>query len=230
MRFRSHERNGPPNNALQLPRRRRSACQALQPAGGRSGGRFAGRSPGVASCSTGGAQLSADPLGGNVRASLKRRSRPVREFSLWFLQITAVMVVSLSVSAGAPAEPARARSVDDSRLEWGPCPEFFPAGCQIAVLHGDPAKPNADVFFRVPANYDLPKHWHSSAERMVLVTGELSVIYDGQAAVALKPGMYAYGPPKAAHHGRCVSSQPCTLFIAFEGPVDATPGAPPDAK
>jgi hypothetical protein len=27
------------------------------------------------------------------------------------------------------------------------------------------------------------------------------------------------------HRGRCVSNEPCVLFIAFEGPVDATPVA-----
>jgi mannose-6-phosphate isomerase-like protein (cupin superfamily) len=137
------------------------------------------------------------------------------------------LAVGVSAPGGAAAEPALARSASDSMLEWGPCPEFFPAGCEIAVLHGDPAKPNADVFFRVPGSYDLPKHWHSSAERMVLVAGELSVSYEGQAAVLLKPGMYAYGPAKAAHHGRCVSDHACTLFIAFEAAVDAIAGAPP---
>ena len=57
-----------PNKALQLTRRRRSACQALQPAGGRSGGRFAGRPPDVSSRFTGGAQLSA--------VSVRPRSAP----------------------------------------------------------------------------------------------------------------------------------------------------------
>lgn len=145
--------------------------------------------------------------------------------------------VALVVSTGAaspalsqeiPREPAVARGVDDAKLQWGPCPDFFPAGCQIAVLHGDPAKPNADVFFRVPARYDLPPHWHTSAERMVLVSGELHVTYNGQEPAVLKPGMYAYGPAKAVHRGRCASEEPCVLFIAFEGPVDAIPvTAPP---
>lgn len=124
-----------------------------------------------------------------------------------------------------PPEPAITRSVDDATLQWGPCPEFFPAGCQIAALHGDPAKPNADVFFRVPAQYELPAHSHTSPERMVLVAGELHVTYDGQAPIVLQPGTYAYGPAKAVHRGRCVSSEPCVLFIAFEGPVDAIPVA-----
>lgn len=66
-------------------------------------------------------------------------------------------------------------------------------------------------------------HWHSSAERMVLVAGELPVTYDGQEAAILKPGTYAYGPAKRPHSGLCASSAPCVLFIAFESPVDAVP-------
>ena len=52
-------------------------------------------------------------------------------------------------SAQVATGPAITRTVG-SDLQWGPCPPIFPAGCQIAVLHGDPARPNADVFLRVP--------------------------------------------------------------------------------
>jgi quercetin dioxygenase-like cupin family protein len=143
-----------------------------------------------------------------------------------WLGAIATFLVFTSQAPPASSEPALARAAGDSALQWGPCPEFFPAGCQIAVLHGDPARPNADVFFRVPAGYQLPAHWHTSAERMVLVAGELQVAYDGQPPVQLKPGMYAYGPARAVHRGRCTSEAPCVLFIAFEGPVDATPVSP----
>jgi hypothetical protein len=137
--------------------------------------------------------------------------------------LAAISVASPALSQEPPRERALSRSASDADLQWGPCPAFFPAGCQIAALHGDPARPNTDVFFRVPGRYDLPAHWHSSPERMVLVSGELHVTYDGQAPAVLEPGMYAYGPAKAVHRGRCVSETPCVLFIAFEGPVDATP-------
>jgi quercetin dioxygenase-like cupin family protein len=100
----------------------------------------------------------------------------------------------------------------------------MPAGCALAVLHGDPSKPNADVFFKVPAGSSLPVHWHTSAERMVLITGELRVTFEGQEPAVLKPGTYAYGPPGRPHGGACVSATPCILFIAFEAPVDAVPG------
>ena len=89
------------------------------------------------------------------------------------------------------------------------------------MLHGDPTKANTDVFFKVPANFPIPNHWHTSAERMVLVSGELHVTYEGQPTTVLKPGMYAYGPAKLAHEAVCESDAPCVLFIAFEAPVDA---------
>jgi uncharacterized cupin superfamily protein len=101
----------------------------------------------------------------------------------------------------------------------------MPSGCGLAVLHGDPAKPNADVLLQVPGGQNLPHHWHSSAERMVLISGELEVAYDGQEPAVLTPGTYAYGPAKLAHRASCRSADPCVLFIAFEGPVDAIPTA-----
>ncbi len=119
------------------------------------------------------------------------------------------------------------RTAGDATLQWGGCPDFMPRGCQIAVLHGDPAKNNADVFFKVPANAVIPRHWHTSAERMVLVAGELHVTYDGQPTAVMKPGTYAYGPARLPHKATCGKSGPCVLFIAFESPVDAMAGQPP---
>lgn len=137
----------------------------------------------------------------------------------------------VSVLSGSPAlaretaqeEKALTWTVDDPGLGWSPCPPFLPEGCAMAVLHGDPARDNLDVFLKVPGKSALPLHWHTSAERMVLVEGELHVTYDGQETAVLKPGTYAYGPAKRPHHGSCASTRPCVLFIAFESPLDAVP-------
>jgi len=114
----------------------------------------------------------------------------------------------------------------DTELKWGPCPSFMPEGCHITVLHGDPSKENLDVFFKVPANYDIPNHWHTSAERMVLISGELHVTYEGEATRIMKVGSYAFGPSKKAHTAKCGDEGPCVLFIAFEEPLDAFPFEP----
>ena len=72
-------------------------------------------------------------------------------------------------------EGAFSRTVNDENIAWGPCPPFFSAGCELAAIQGDPSKPNSDIYFKVPGGYILPAHWHTSAERMVLVSGELDV-------------------------------------------------------
>ena len=138
--------------------------------------------------------------------------------SLQMLATASLIVASPLVAA---TERAVAFSFEDSQLEWGPCPDFIPKGCEIAVLHGDPAKENADIYFKVPPNFTIPRHWHTSAERMALVSGELHVTYQGQPTTTLRPGMYAYGPARLPHEAVCVGDIHCVLFIAFEGPVDA---------
>jgi quercetin dioxygenase-like cupin family protein len=138
-----------------------------------------------------------------------------------------VCASALTGSFATAQEPAGKQALtwtaDDPDLQWGACPEFLPKGCAIAILHGDPTKDNVDVFFKLPAKSMLPLHWHTSAERMTLVQGELHVTYDGQKTVVMKPGTYAYGPAKKMHEGSCESSVPCVLFIAFESPLDAVP-------
>lgn len=138
-----------------------------------------------------------------------------------------VMFLTMTVSAQntevIETELSLVKTAEDADLKWGPCPPFMPNGCSIAILHGDPSKENLDVFFKVPANSNIPNHWHNSAERMILVSGELEVKYQGEKPRTLKVGSYAYGPATKPHTAKCGNAGPCILFIAFEGPLDAIP-------
>jgi quercetin dioxygenase-like cupin family protein len=140
--------------------------------------------------------------------------------------VAASLLGGCADNAPSPQAPALfeapiTKQAQDAAIQWGPCPEIFPAGCEIAVLRGDPAQANADVFLRVPGGYRIPAHSHTSAERMILVSGELDVRYRGAEAATLSAGEYAYGPAGLAHQAECRSTEACTLFIAFVGPVDA---------
>lgn len=141
--------------------------------------------------------------------------------------LRALLLLSITSSfthAQAPVpEQALTQTAGDAKLKWGPCPPFLPKGCAIAPLHGDPAKDNLDVFFKVPGKSKIPLHWHTSPERMILVAGRLEVTYEGQKTTVMTPGTYGYGPAKRPHSGYCASSTPCILFIAFESPLDAVP-------
>ena len=48
--------------------------------------------------------------------------------------------LSILSAPSLAAEPALAVTHTDKQLVWGACPDFIPKGCEIAVLHGDPAK------------------------------------------------------------------------------------------
>ena len=134
--------------------------------------------------------------------------------------ISANMATPAPATAPTSSEAPVTKAATDPALKWGPCPAPFPTGCELTVLHGDPAKPNADVLLRMPGGYGIPPHRHSSAERMILVSGQLEVKYQGAAPATLNPGNYAYGPANAPHRATCVGTTQCHLFVAFEGPVD----------
>lgn len=136
-------------------------------------------------------------------------------------------VVALLALASPPSavEAPLAIAADDPSLAWAPCPPIFPGDCRIAILHGDPSRPNADALLRVGPGYRLARHRHTSAERMILIEGEMRVSYDGAPPATLTPGTYAYGPAGLPHEAECAGPSRCTLFIAFEQPVDAEPVA-----
>ena len=78
-------------------------------------------------------------------------------------------------------------------------------------------------FFKVPANTEVPEHWHHSQERMILISGEMEVQYEGETSQLMKMGSYAYGPAKKPHSAKCLDKGPCVLFIALVEPFDAFP-------
>jgi len=154
-------------------------------------------------------------------------NKALYSFRSLLLPLFMLLLAGALISTEAHAQDApRSWMADDPNLEWGPCPAFMPESCEIAVLHGPPSAPNADIFFKMEANTTVPTHSHTSVERMVLVSGELEVTYEGHDPVVLAPGTYAYGPPALPHDASCADGEDCILFIAFEEPIDAMPVEP----
>jgi mannose-6-phosphate isomerase-like protein (cupin superfamily) len=125
-----------------------------------------------------------------------------------------IALVFVGISCGAVASDKElVISIDDQSRVWGSCPAFIPKGCEVAVLQSDPAKENVDVFFKVPGDFHIPAHWHSSQERMVLVSGELDVTYEGHQTATIIKGDFAYGPAKLPHEAYCKKGDDCVLYI-----------------
>lgn len=142
-------------------------------------------------------------------------------YPMIILGLFSVGSVHAQMDKEAIAEMSVLKSFNDADLEWGGCPPFMPEGCNIAVLNGDPGKKNADVLFKVNGKSKIPNHWHNSHERMVLLSGKMTVTYQGEQTQTMKVGDFAYGPARKPHTAACISKDPCILYIGFGDPVDA---------
>ncbi len=136
--------------------------------------------------------------------------------------LAALLCLTFSSTLFAQDNNSYIVSKDGKEVEWLPAPEFFP-GCSFTVLHGDLAEPNLDFFFRIEPNTDVVMHTHQSAERMILVSGELEVQYEGEGAAVMKVGNYAFGPAGKPHRAKCLDKGPCVLFVGMNEPFTAVP-------
>ena len=108
-------------------------------------------------------------------------------------------------------------------LKWGEAPSVLPKGAQLAVITGDPGKAGSYVIrVKVPAGYQIPAHWHSTAENLTVLSGAVNVgmgaKLDKRTSTTLEVGSFAYLPPKMNHF--LWASVPAVFQIHAEGPFD----------
>jgi ChrR Cupin-like domain len=131
--------------------------------------------------------------------------------------------LSLTFSAGPIVAQSTHVVVPADKVQWGPAPPALPAGAQIAVLEGNPAEKGAVTLrLRLPANYNIPAHWHSMAERVTVLSGTFHVgmgdKLDRQASQTLEPGGFVLLPAMMHHFGW--TTTPTVVQINLEGPFD----------
>ena len=138
-----------------------------------------------------------------------------------------VAIASVTVALALPAETSFAQSrhvvVPADKIQWGPAPPVLPAGAQIAVLEGNPSeKGPVTLRLRFPANYSIPAHWHSMAERVTVLSGAFHVgmgdTLDRNASQTLEPGGFVSLPASMHHFGW--TATPTIVQISLEGPFD----------
>ena len=141
------------------------------------------------------------------------------------LQVTSLasLVLGLALSAALVAAQSAHVLVPADKVQWGPAPAALPAGAEIAVLEGNPSeKGPVTLRLRFPANYSIPAHWHSMAERVTVLSGTLHVgmgdKLDRAASQALQPGGFVSLPATMRHFAWV--STPTVVQINLEGPFD----------
>jgi hypothetical protein len=99
----------------------------------------------------------------------------------------------------------------------------LPPGAQLAVLEGNPAEKGAlTLRLKLPANYEIPAHWHSMTERLTVLSGSFHVgmgdKLDRRASQTLDPGGYVTLPARMHHFAW--TSAPTIVQLNLEGPFD----------
>ena len=129
-----------------------------------------------------------------------------------------------------PIESTAMEMHSGSDLTWGDvAAPGFPPGAKIAVLHGNPAGPGGFALrLSFPDGYQIPVHWHPTAENVTVVSGSLALgmgnTFDATALHTYGVGDYAYLPPRSPHYGQAHGAT--IVQINGRGPFVINPGVP----
>lgn len=123
------------------------------------------------------------------------------------LTTTTALLLMLAAPALSAQTTAAAHSPSPPDIKWGPAPAIFPAGAQMAVMHGDPSGTGLfTVRLRFPDGYKLPSHTHPTDEHVTVVSGTLHVgmgaKFETKGMMALGAGGYVVAPANHAHYVR----------------------------
>ena len=136
-----------------------------------------------------------------------------------------VVLSGLTVVAAAAGTFAQSAHtiVPADKVQYAAAPPILPAGAQLAVLEGNPAEKGTVVMrLKLPANYKIPAHWHSTAEAVTVLSGTFNVGMGDKLmekeSQALAQGGFLYLPAKMRHYAW--TSSPTVIQLNLEGPFD----------
>jgi quercetin dioxygenase-like cupin family protein len=106
-------------------------------------------------------------------------------------------------------------------LQWGPAPDAFPRGAQMAVLSGDPSKAEPfEVQLQMPSGYKIPPHFHPTDEVVEVKKGTFLVgmgdAFNAKKTAPMKPGDKATVP--AEHHHFAMAKGKTVVDVKATGP------------
>jgi quercetin dioxygenase-like cupin family protein len=117
-------------------------------------------------------------------------------------------LASLGAQKTAQAKPhaaATATVVMPDAVKWGPAPAVLPAGATLAVLDGDPGKPQPFTMrLRMPDGYRIAPHYHPIMEHVTVISGNLKVgmgdTFDESKMNTLPAGSFGAIPARMHHY------------------------------
>jgi hypothetical protein len=112
--------------------------------------------------------------------------------------------------------------VDLSKLVWEPLKvDGLAPGAEIAVLRGDLAIGVSESVLRLPPNYYVRNHTHTSDELYVWIKGTFTLIaHDGTETRFDGPAYISFPGNASPHALKCGSMEPCLIYLRYSRPFD----------
>jgi hypothetical protein len=112
--------------------------------------------------------------------------------------------------------------VDITKVVWEPLEvKGLAPGAEIAMLRGDLGAGDSQLLLRLPPNYYVRNHSHTSDEVYVWIKGAFKLIaHDGTETEFDGPAYISF-PGNAPPHGlKCGAKEPCILYLRYSRPFD----------
>ena len=134
--------------------------------------------------------------------------------------ITVVIALTLFVVAIAVAADAAEKAVvwPASDIKWVDNPAI--KGAKTAVLWGDPKTGAYGALKSLPSGFTLALHTHTNDERVIPLSGTISLSVDGGPARDLPAGSYVFLPAGVQHGAVCKTGSDCVYFSEQPGASD----------
>jgi quercetin dioxygenase-like cupin family protein len=129
----------------------------------------------------------------------------------------ALVFVALFCSTGiaAAADHPQARNVADMKLGTVP---GLPTCATGAVQSGDPRSGPSVIYSQMAAGCEIPWHWHTPTETLMIVSGTATVEAKDAKPSTLRQGAFAVMPSHHVHRFRCEAA--CSLYVSSDVAFD----------
>jgi mannose-6-phosphate isomerase-like protein (cupin superfamily) len=108
-------------------------------------------------------------------------------------------------------------TLDPQQLKFTEIPDM-PACATAAIVRGNPRFGPAWVFLRLASGCEVPWHWHSANETLLVISGRGTVAMKDGPPLRFTPGAYASLPNHHPHKASC--SRTCLLFNTADAAFD----------
>lgn len=128
---------------------------------------------------------------------------------------SAAILILAGISSAQTAKPGVVTAL--SNVKW----ESDDKKClSSATENGDPDTGPSTLILKAAPKCDIPWHYHTAEEQLIVSQGTVQAEMDGMPAASLDPGGFAMMPSKVKHRFSCESKNECILFVTFDRKYD----------